>query len=294
MRALYLYTTPKTLSVCLELDFILLEMLPEARIVIDLNDLPSEVADVFYLEYDFDISAAEAIVRQGHQLFLYHLGDEKANKDLSAYRLAKHVFRNYFHQSIFDDPAFRDKLSWLPNGYRNGLLRQQATANLPASKRKFFASFMGWINNPNAYGNERTLFAQAAEASKPHLAVLSTPGFAGGFASHLYGWHLAQTVLAPCPAGNAAETIRLFDALEMGCIPITTRLPFLKEDRAFGQAPFIFVDYWEELPTLIQKLHQHYMVNRESLSKTQDACVRYWNAVKQSYCGQLSLKRILQ
>ncbi|NBU73299.1 MAG: hypothetical protein EBS53_17975, partial [Bacteroidetes bacterium] len=163
-------------------------MLPEARIVIDLNDLPREVVDVFYLEYDFDISAAEAIVRQGHQLFLYHLGDEKANKDLSAYRLAKHVFRNYFHQSIFDDPAFRDKLSWLPNGYRNGLLRQQATASLPASKRKFFASFMGWINNPNAYGNERTLFAQAAEASKPHLAVLSTPGFAGGFASHLYGW----------------------------------------------------------------------------------------------------------
>ena len=278
---------------CLELDFILLEMLPEARIVIDLNDLPSEVADVFYLEYDFDISAAEAIVRQGHQLFLYHLGDEKANKDLSAYRLAKHVFRNYFHQSIFDDPAFRDKLSWLPNGYRNGLLRQQATANLPASKRKFFASFMGWINNPNAYGNERTLFAQAAEASKPHLAVLSTPGFAGGFASHLYGWHLAQTVLAPCPAGNAAETIRLFDALEMGCIPITTRLPFLNEDRAFRQAPFIFIDHWDEISSLLENSRKLHSIDSLTLEERQLACIQYWRALKESYRSNIRITTFL-
>lgn len=291
MRAVWLFTTAKTLSVCLELDFILLEMLPDARIVIDPADLPTEAADVFYLEYDFDASIAATIIQRGHRLFLYHLGDEKANKDLTAYRFATHVFRNYFHPVIFDHPSYKDKTTWLPNGYRNGLLTQQATAGCASSKRKYFASFMGWISNPNAYGNERTLFAQAAEASKPILAVLSTPGFAGGFSSHLYGWHLAQTILAPCPAGNAAETIRLFDALEMGCIPITTKLPFLNDKRAIKDPPFLYLDSWDQLPSLLRKLQHNYRLNRDLLNETQAACMRYWDAMKLSYRAKLQTPR---
>ncbi|WP_162785536.1 exostosin family protein [Polynucleobacter necessarius] len=45
-------------------------------------------------------------------------------------------------------------------------------------------------------------------------------GFVGGYNVGLYSTIMEDSIFAPCPSGNKSETIRLYDALELGCILI--------------------------------------------------------------------------
>jgi hypothetical protein len=62
-----------------------------------------------------------------------------------------------------------------------------------------------------------------------------------------YAAALGNARFALVPGGNSPETIRLYDALEMGCIPIMLRSAFVNEPRALGGVPFPLLDHWSEL-----------------------------------------------
>jgi len=108
-----IYTTPKVLQVCLELDFLFHDIFPGARVCLDFNEAVSARCLV-YLEYDFEMHIAHAIKGAGKRLVLMHLGDETGIKDLSAYIVADAVLRNYYRPDIFSDERWAWKLRWMP------------------------------------------------------------------------------------------------------------------------------------------------------------------------------------
>lgn len=273
-----IFTTHKVLHACLELEFLFNDVFVGIRVSTDLNEAIS-ARSIVYLEYDYDTNIAKAIKSAGKRLILMHLGDETAIKDLSTYEIADVIFRNYFHQTIFKDLRWHQKIHWMPNGYRNGLKLTGIRKPKPASERKQLARFIGWLSNPNSLGNERAEFERAAQSCGTMLQCIPTQGFAGGFSAHLYQHLMEDCIFAPCPAGNAAETIRLFDALECGCIPISTQLPFLNQSCALGQMPRRNLTKWSDLSQLLVSFNEK-SVKKTGLDLMQMDIINFWSQTK--------------
>lgn len=92
-----------------------------------------------------------------------------------------------------------------------------------------------------------------------HGVLIETPGFTQGIPHEEYYRLLSQTRVVPCPSGpQTPDSIRLFEALEAGCIPLAdTRVP--KEEQqenywkyVFPSSPIPLVDDWSTVKDLIQ------------------------------------------
>jgi hypothetical protein len=83
------------------------------------------------------------------------------------------------------------------------------------------------------------------------VVLIGTGGFGQGLSPNEYAGHLENTRFALVPRGNSAETIRLYDALEAGCIPITLEAPYLSAPEALGRPPFVILKSWQALPAFL-------------------------------------------
>jgi hypothetical protein len=145
---------------------------------------------------------------------------------------------------------------WIPNGFRSGVGPRKASRLRKASDRSQFARFIGWLANADSFNNERLLFREAALQSMPLLQTIETGGFSAGASPALYAALMEDAIYAPCPGGNSIETIRLYDCLELGCIPIVTNAVYLEDPRALAGAPFPKINDWSELSALLDHLRQ--------------------------------------
>jgi len=236
----------------MELDFIFREIFPGCLYTIDIHQAISARC-IVYMEHDLDVNIAKYIIANGKNLVIYHLGDERGDKTTDAYQFAQAILRNYYHKQIFEREDYQSKTFWMPNGYRNGIGRGPHSAVKPASQRKQLARFIGWLNNTESINGERQAFKHVAQNIPTLLDCVSMPGFGGNFSPHLYAALMEESVFAPCPAGNAKETIRLFDVLETGCIPITLRHEFLQDTRMLAPCPYVFLDSWDQLQEFMLK-----------------------------------------
>jgi hypothetical protein len=212
-----------------------------------------------------------------------HLGDETAIKDISSYSLADFIFRHYYHPQIFQDPRWAHKINWLPNGYRNGLAKGQKSQLKQINERKHLARFIGWLANPKSVGNERIEFERIATRCSTHLNCIATQGFAGGFSPHLYQYLMEDSIFAPCPAGNAAETIRIFDVLECGCIPISLNHEFLANNSCMGGIGIPLIESWAMLPDFLETMNKNRKDNIEQYTAQQKLVFERWQNFKLFY-----------
>jgi hypothetical protein len=108
-------------------------------------------------------------------------------------------------------------------------------------------------------------------------------GFAGGYNIGLYSAIMEDSVFAPCPAGNAPETIRLYDALELGCIPISLSHEFLLSKDALasiGPVPFPIIGSWAELPQFLEGMKAKAFSNPSEILELQQRCIDWWASFK--------------
>jgi hypothetical protein len=283
-----LFTTVRILQVHLELDFLIQDLLNDIKITIELSEA-LQYEKIIYAEYDLDHSICSLIKEKNKRLVILHLGDERANKPIESYKIADSIFRNYYHQDIFENSIWTHKIYWIPNGFRNGLRYSTKQEQLRADQRKNLAVFIGWLDNENSLGDERKLFAHETEHVKDLMQCISTSGFAQGFSPILYQHFMKNSVYAPCPAGNAAETIRLFDALECGSIPIILKHEFLRIQKAMPLAPFIFLNNWSELRIVLLELSRRRMEQPESAISQQLASIKYWRRLKERSTTEMHL-----
>ena len=270
---------------------------------------------VIYLElYEINVDLINKINAAGKKVVLYHMGDELADKNIAAYANCDLIIRNYFFPEILNRPELAHKILWAPNGCKTGVGPRQPTSLQAVASRQYLSCFLGWLSNSASFNGERALFSEViaawngsqkrraknvvqwlnhyltlskeylsftkiAPSCKEDLHLLSSSGFSSGYKVGPYSAVMEGSVFAPCPAGNSPETIRLYDALECGCIPISLDYTFLNSPNAlaeFGLPPFPILSSWDQLPAFLEKMKQKISSNPSEVQKMQDDCIAWW------------------
>ena len=280
MRNFQIISAPDSLNAALETWFIQNNLFGGAPYSMGLN--PDQLGDsaVIYLELNqINADLIRRIKSLGNKVVLYHMGGERLDRDISAYAECDLVIRNYYFPSIINDSESGKKVLWAPNGFRTGVGPRHKDVLKKASQRQCLAAFLGWINNAASYNNERASFAGPAAVCGDDLYVMPSNGFAGGYNVGLYSAIMEDSIFAPCPSGNNPETIRLYDALELGCIPISLSHDFLLSKDALaslGPVPFPLLGSWSELPQFLKEMKAKAMSNPNEIFELQQLCIEWW------------------
>lgn len=289
----------------------------------------SSAKELIYLElFKLDLDLIKRAHADDKKVVLIHMGDEFAKKDISAYNECDLILRNYYFPEIFERPDLKAKILWVPNGYKSGVGPRTPQSLQPATNRQHLASFMGWIDNPDSFARERDSFGRMVRSVRKSKAsrytaflkwcerkihfslerrqfsastfqcedlyLLSSSGFASGNNLGLYSAIMENSVFAPCPAGNSPETIRLYDALESGCIPISLNHLFLRSPQALaaiGPVPFPILKSWDELPEFLSDMKRQLLEDPQTISTLQEQCITWWQRYKE-FISQKVAERI--
>jgi len=186
-----------------------------------------------------------------------HLGDECAKWDRSFYASADYVLRHYWfsHALATTEPQLT-KVLWIPQGYRTGLGPTNPAQTLPVMHRHIEGFFAGSLHGHQQ--ERQTMIASVQNAKLPFM-IVPTAGFGQGYGPSSYAGLLGDSKFALVPGGNSPETIRLYDALEQGAIPIILESPFIFSPDALGaigKPPFVLLDNWLALPKVYSELSQ--------------------------------------
>ncbi len=184
-----------------------------------------------------------------------HLGDEKARDDIGFYAEADYVLRHYHRPGLIPAGCCKAIL-WIPNGWARGIGPASGTTPLDFDARRHEIFFAGYAGPQGSRLPERQAMLDALSALGRPATVILTEGFGQGFGPAAYGAYLADSRFALAPAGNAAETIRFYDALEMGALPVVTDAAWLHDVdgiNALGPVPVPVLDHWRDLPELGQR-----------------------------------------
>jgi len=181
---------------------------------------------------------------------VFHMGDELASLDCGFYSRARYVLRNYYFPDRIS-PDADPPILWVPNGYANGV-GPIAPERLPGfTDRQHVMFFSGHVDGREIEVPGRVkMFEVVKEHGLPSV-MAATQNFGGGFGRVSYAAHLANSKFALAPAGISDESIRLYDALENGAIPITLKLPYLQTPDAIDHPPFVILNDWDDLPAFI-------------------------------------------
>lgn len=185
-------------------------------------------------------------------LGILHLADEQGTADRGFYAEADYVVRTYhFPDALRPPPGGRcRRIAWIPNGYRTGVGPSAPERLLPMAGRPLLAFFSGQISGARPLPERQEMLAVIHAAGLP-CTVLDSGRFAGGLGPVDYAAQLGRARFALVPAGNSPETIRLYDALEQGCIPVMRRAGFALAADGLGGVPFPLLESWSDLPALL-------------------------------------------
>lgn len=286
MSQLQIVSSPDSLNGALETWFIQNDLFAGAPYALGLDPSKLSASIVVYLELsEINTDLIRHLKAHGKKVVLYHMGDERADKEIMAYAECDLVIRNYFFEHILSSAGTAKNIMWVPNGFRTGVGPRAQGALKKASSRQSLASFLGWINNGSSFNQERVSFAQAAADCKENLYVLPSRGFAEGYNVGLYAAIMEDSIFAPCPAGNSPETIRLYDALETGSIPISIEHEFLNSKEALGligPVPFLILQSWSELPAVLSQMKEKSVSSPDTLVALQAECITWWANYKRA------------
>ncbi len=217
----------------------------------------------FYEDY-----AASCRVRAKH-LVLLHLSDEYFSGGYRLYRHFDAVIRN-FRTYL----AACDGILTIPEGYPNGTASFASGVPL-AIARPYAWSFVGEIKTTR--GDMIEAFAPFGRSFVKETASISDEA-GEKLPKSAYDAILRDSVFSPCPMGNAVlETWRLYESLELGCIPLVERRPTLDYFAAlFGQHPIPTFDNWLEARIWAETLHG----DQIALVQLQKAIDEWWRKHK--------------
>jgi hypothetical protein len=179
---------------------------------------------------------------------LLHMGDEGGDHDLGFYAHADYVFRHYWFEHALVRPNDRCLgVTWVPAGYRTGVGPILPNNVLEIAERSIMGFFAGALA-ARTFMAERQNMMDVVKAAKLPFYAVGTPGFAQGFGPVSYAALLGNSRFALVPAGNSPETIRLYDALEAGAIPIMLNSAVVQAPDGLDNPPFLLLNSWTELP----------------------------------------------
>jgi hypothetical protein len=196
-------------------------------------------------------------------LTLLHASDEWYSGGYSEYRHFDRIIRP-MRTWLARAPG----IFTIPVGYANGLAGPSELP--PANQRQYLCSFEGAVKA------SRIQMVEALRGVEP--SFIHDTGDGSRLSREDYRGLLLDSVFMPCPMGNAAvETLRLYEALEFGCIPIVEKRWSIDYYRGlFGADPFLRVGNWREAAPLMRDL----AAAPDELLRLQQGTVNWWAATK--------------
>lgn len=184
-----------------------------------------------------------------------------------------------------DDPE-----RFVPYGYPPGAPELLATASGDKSIPWFFA---GQVTH-----SRRRECTDALKRLAPQTfgILVETEGFAQGWDTGRYLGAMAAAQVVPCPSGpHTADSFRLWEALEAGCIPLVdARVPGGPEGsidvelfwRIFAPGPFPLMQDWDNVSWLVPTLLESKFPG-ETWAGDAAACSAWWQQFKRSIALRL-------
>jgi hypothetical protein len=292
MRQIFLITSERTANQIMESWFVQNLVLQGLPLAWESEAASLSGATVVYLEVGIpNLELVRSLAARGNKVVLFHMGDEAGtNFDRTCYLACDLVLRNYFFEQIFGDPEIGPRTIWVPNGFKSGVGPRRPDTLRKASRRRFLATFLGWIDNKTAFANERATFRDIALRHPDDVVLRATSHFGGGYNPGLYAMGMEHSIFAPCPAGNSPETIRLYDALELGCIPVSLGHAFLTARLALADPPFPILSAWAEFPALMARMRVLRDTQPAALDALQATCVEWWSTVKAGVASRVAAR----
>lgn len=154
-------------------------------------------------------------------------------------------------------PQRHEELRYIPNGYPPQLRKFKGSLD---KEDAFF--FSGQVNHKK----REEMYERVKDLSGGE--VHATEGFTKGMPHQEYYEKMAKAKMALCPAGpETPDTFRVWEALELGCVPIVDLLPSRKkypngfwENMLGEKPPFEFVNEWEGVEKLLPEVLKEWKV----------------------------------
>lgn len=243
----------------------------------EVTDLEHEFVDdhVFLFEAFTNAQDPKYFERfRGLDAFLVDLSDEHYEFVPEMYTNFRGVIRPYW-----SDVFLPEAIYMLPLGYPSSLF--PGLPCKPASERQFLWSFTGQLAK-----SSRPDMARELAHVEPHLLFSSDDEKSvpmwrrtDGGTRRLYSPEensriLADTVFAPCPMGNSnLECFRIYEALELGCIPLLeSRLTLDYFRSKYGEHPMPTFRSWSKARRFLEDMIR----KPEEIDQLQSACIAWW------------------
>ncbi len=295
LRPLNLLCTFAALDIILETSFIRDELLGGLGRPLKIQpfDMASDIPfmnDALFLVLNEDLvgNVREAIQRGCRNIGVFHMGDELHKADHSYYDSVDYVLRNYHREDLPElQVGVRCRgIVWVPNGYRYGVGPRNPCTLVPHQLRENLLFFAGCLSTGGIGIQERLEMFDTVQTKNLPATIITSKGFGKGLCAGAYAALMENSKFALVPSGRCAETIRLYDALEMGAIPISLRHGFLGPNGPMTNSPFVFLDAWQDLPAW---LAANTGPNHEAKNvKRQQDCLAWWSDLKQKYRNQVA------
>ena len=183
-------------------------------------------------------------------LGVLHLGDELGQDNISFYTDADYVLRHYYRPGLLRRGRPGCEIAWVPNGWGRGVGPFAAKHHLPFEEREHEFFFAGYKGGEGMGLSDRQAMLEALTKLGRPATIMLTEGFGQGLGAMAYAGYLGNSKFALAPAGNARETIRFYDALECGAIPVVTDGKWLHSKdgiAALGLPPVVILKDWGQL-----------------------------------------------
>jgi hypothetical protein len=202
-------------------------------------------------------------------LVLFHASDEYFLGGYGLYRHFDHVIRTHLTYL-----AAHDGVLIIPLGYPNGT--PVDTEYPPIGARKYAWSFIG------EFKASRISMLKAFDDFGPELVMNAS---SQRISKSEYDQALQDTIFSPCPMGNVMlETWRLYESLELGCIPIIEkRLAIDYYANLFGPNPIPAFYSWNRARHYAEVL----LADKRGLNRAQGRIRDWWIAHKDRVRAQV-------
>jgi hypothetical protein len=198
---------------------------------------------------------------------LFHISDEWYSGGYEIYRNFDFVLRNY-HSTLFRNPGIKS----VPLGFTN--LPTGAFQIQPANRRRLLWSFAGaksaartaMIDSLRNIGPSEYYIYDSRKQQKPALDRKAFTEL------------LSESVFSPCPMGNVMlETFRVYESLEMGCIPIVECRPWMPYyDHLLPGHPIPTFPSWGKARSFVEAMSK----NEPGLVDYQRTVANWWQGHK--------------
>jgi len=246
---------------------------------LDSEHEPLDTNPIFIVQRPYIEKYIEIFARYNNMektFYVLHLSDEYCRDDISWYNLpfCKGIVRTYMREGLDEKKVLVIPLGYVKRTNRSLTHQINQTPSLPFRELAWSFRGTGWQDRENKL--------KPLQNIGPSNCVFYKEWLDSSHAKREeYVGEVLNSKFVPCPGGMNPETFRLYEALELGAIPLYVRQ---EGDELYFKylssiIPLINMDSWD----YASKVVGHMLANPELMEKYRESLLMGWIVGKKRY-----------